>query len=72
MLRTRDVLGRLRRAGYRVSPGYLQYLLREGIVAPPETTFGRALVWEEPDIDRLRWALERRGRGAGRTEGESA
>lgn len=63
MRRTREVIDRLRNEGYAVSPGYVQYLLRERILRPPSERFGGAYVWQEPDIERLRSVLRRRRRG---------
>ncbi|MFO7958725.1 MAG: hypothetical protein R6V05_14760 [Candidatus Brocadiia bacterium] len=65
MHRTREVIDRLRDEGYSVSPGYLQYLLRERILRAPSERFAGAYVWREPDIDRLRSVLKRRERGPG-------
>lgn len=67
MLGTSDILDRLRSQGYRVSVGYLQYLLRERIVPTPEERVGGVLVWEEADIDRLKHTLIRRNRGPAET-----
>jgi hypothetical protein len=63
--RTREVIDRLRDEGYSVSPGYLQYLLRERILRAPSERFGGAYVWREPDIERLRSVLKRRERSPG-------
>ena len=65
MHRTREVIDRLRNEGYSVSPGYLQYLLRERILRAPSERFGGAYVWRELDIERLRSVLKRRERGPG-------
>lgn len=59
---TSDVVTRLNGQGFDVSPGYISYVLREGILHPPERCLGR-LHWAEADIDRLRSLLKRRGRG---------
>jgi len=66
---TTDVLDKLREEGFIVTVGYLNYLLRERIVATPEKRVGGVLLWEEADIDRLKYALQRRGRGPVHTGG---
>jgi hypothetical protein len=65
MHRTSQVIDRLRREGYAVSPGYLQYLLRERILRAPSERFAGAYVWRENDFERLRQVLRRRGRAEG-------
>jgi hypothetical protein len=67
--RTREVIDRLQNEDYAVSPGYLQYLLRERILCPPSERFGGAYIWQESDIERLRSVLRRRGRGGRDTSG---
>ncbi|MEW6359296.1 MAG: hypothetical protein AB1696_23375 [Planctomycetota bacterium] len=42
-----------------LSPGYVEYLLREGHIAPPAKV-GHFRLWTESDIDRLRSFLMRR------------
>jgi len=59
---TSDVVERLRAEGCDVCPSYVTYLTRDGILHPPAKVLGR-LLWTEPDIDRLRSELRRRGRG---------
>lgn len=60
---TADVVRQLRREGFELSFGYLQYLVREGLFGPPQERVGVVFVWSEPDIQRLRSVLVRRGRG---------
>ncbi len=59
---TRTVIADLRREGFDVSWGYVSYLCREGFPVPEQKISG-VLVWEDDDVQRLRWALERRNRG---------
>jgi len=63
MLGTLNVVDDLRREGFCVNLGYVQYLLRERVVPMPEKAPGGALVWEPFHIDRLKAELRRRGRG---------
>ncbi len=62
-LGTSEVVRDLRREDYAVSPSYVNYLIREGILPAPEKCPGGALCWAEADVDRLRSILKRRGRG---------
>ena len=62
-LGTTDVVGKLAAAGYEVGPAYINYLLRERIIAAPAKGAGGLLCWGEADVDRLRYELQRRGRG---------
>jgi len=65
MLGTTDVLDQLREDGFRVSAGYLRFLFRERILAPPLQRVGGVFAWDETDAERLRSLLLRRGRGPG-------
>ncbi len=68
MLGTTAMLDQLRGEGYTVSAGYLQYLLRERTLAPPAARIAGVFIWEPADVDRVRRALRRRGRGPERAE----
>lgn len=59
---TTKVINQLREEGYQISPGYLQYLLRERILSPPKERFLGSYVWGEEDIERLRRVLQHRSR----------
>jgi hypothetical protein len=63
MLSTRDVVESLRREGFDLSIGYLQFLWRERHLLRPDARFGDAFAWTDADVDRLRSVLRRRGRG---------
>ena len=60
---TADVNDALYANGFDVYPGYIQSLIRERVLPPPEKGPGGAFIWSEADIDRLRSILRRRGRG---------
>ncbi len=61
-MRTGAVIATLRQEGFDLTPGYLDYVLRERHLIPPERN-GVGYVWEKADVDRLRSVLRRRGRG---------
>ena len=63
MLGTSQVVDGLRETGFDISHAYVAYLLRERVIAEPERGPGRAFLWCEADIERLRGVLFRRGRG---------
>ena len=66
MRSTAEVVRDLRSRDYRLSgPGYVSFLIREGHLVGPEKKAGTTSLWSETDVDRLRWTLERRGRGPG-------
>ena len=71
MLGTSEMLDKLREEGYRVSMGYLQYLLRERFVEPPTQKIGGNFVWTEQHVEDVRTILERKGRGPSDTGGTS-
>lgn len=58
---TRAVIDTLRTEGFRITPSYLGYLLREHIVPSPEK-FSEVLLWSANDVERLREVLRERGR----------
>ena len=60
---TRDLVDEMREQGYQVTRGYVQALIRERHLPPPEKVPGGAYVWGDGDIYRLRGILRRRGRG---------
>ena len=60
---TSELVDQLRKEGYRVTTGYLQFLLREHPVLKPAGKLGPLYVWEPADIERLKAALVERGRG---------
>lgn len=60
---TAQVVDELRNVGYRVTLGYVFFLIREKHVAAPDQRVGDAYLWEQEDIDRLASQLRRRGRG---------
>ena len=45
-----------------VSASYLAFLVREGIVTPAKARNGRTNVFTADDIERIRWAMDYRGR----------
>jgi DNA-binding transcriptional MerR regulator len=45
-----------------VSESYLAFLVRERIVTPAKARNGRTNVFTPDDIERIRWAMEFRGR----------
>lgn len=60
---TTAVIDRLRSQGYDVSVGYVQWLLRDRIIATPMKGPGGVLLWRPGDVRRLQDELARRGRG---------
>ncbi len=60
---TVQVIDRLKAEGFAVSYAYLQWLLRDRQIPTPPKGFGGRLMWSEPDVQRLRGILIRRGRG---------
>lgn len=60
---TTEVVRQLKRLGYELTPAYVNYLMREGILPQPPKGPGGVLCWGQADIDRLRSILRRRGRG---------
>jgi len=66
---TADVIDGLRDDGYDVTAGYVQYLIRERVLPAPERRVGGVFVWSEPEVQRLRVVLCRRGRAPEREEG---
>jgi hypothetical protein len=69
MVGTAQVLDQLRAEGFEVSHSYLGWLIRDRLFIPPEKAPGGAWVWQPADIERLRQALRRRGRGPERSGG---
>jgi len=61
-MRTREVIVTLRKEGFDVTPGYLDFLFREEHLVKPSKN-GPYLSWQPADADRLRSVLWRRGRG---------
>jgi len=59
---TTAVIDRLRSQGYEVSTGYVQWLLRDRIIATPMKGPGGVLLWRSGDVARLQSELARRGR----------
>jgi DNA-binding transcriptional MerR regulator len=45
-----------------VTPSYLAFLIREGVVRPAKYRNGRTNLFTESDIERVRWAVANRGR----------
>jgi DNA-binding transcriptional MerR regulator len=45
-----------------VSESYLSFLVRSGIVRPAKARNGRTNVFSPHDVERVRWAMEFRGR----------
>ena len=62
MLGTRNVIQRLRREGYDVSCGYVMYVLRDGLMPPPQKGPANVFLWTDIDVARLRRILAKRGR----------
>lgn len=60
---TTNVVDRLRDEGFRVSCGYVQWVLRDRHIAMPAKGPGGCLLWDDADVLRLRGFLYRRGRG---------
>ena len=61
-MRTGEAVLTLRAEGFDLTPGYLDFLIREQHFLPPlQVTAGYA--WELPDLERLRSVLRRRNRG---------
>lgn len=60
---TSAVVDMLRAQGFRVSAGYVQYALRERLIAQPERGAGGCLLWGDGDVARLKSLLYRRARG---------
>jgi hypothetical protein len=62
-LTSSEVVGLLSAQGYRLSSGYLGYLVRENRLLRPETKAGTIFLWLPADIERLRSVLHERDRG---------
>ena len=60
---TTSVVDGLRSQGYDVTVGYVQWLLRDRIIAAPMKGPGGVLLWRPGDVARLQAELVRRGRG---------
>jgi DNA-binding transcriptional MerR regulator len=45
-----------------VSASYVAFLVREGIVTPTKARNGRTNVFTADDVERIRWAMDFRGR----------
>lgn len=60
-LSTEQVICQLEAEGFDVTWGYIQFLMRERHLKPPERV-GRALIWGQQDIERLKILLRKRGR----------
>ena len=67
-MRTGEVVAVMRAEGFELTPGYLDFLIRERHVPPPERNRA-GYIWAKADIDRLRGALRRRGRGPAKRAG---
>ena len=70
MQATSDVVQNLKAEGFSVNCGYVSYVLRERLIARPQKV-GGIWLWDEPDADRLRSLLRRRGRGPVQTHAGS-
>jgi len=60
---TTAVVDRLRGDGFQVNAGYVAWLIRDRWLPAPEKGPGRAMIWTDADVQRLRSILYRRGRG---------
>lgn len=60
---TSEVVATLKAEDYDVTPSYLSYLIRDGLIPSPAKGLAGALCWEDADIARLTSILRRRGRG---------
>lgn len=60
-LSTEQVIRQLEGEGFDVTWGYIQFLMRERHLKPPERV-GRALIWHSQDVERLKILLRKRGR----------
>ena len=60
---TREVIARLRAEGFDLDDSALRYLLRSYRCAPPDRRAGTLFLWSDADVDRLKSALWRTGRG---------
>ena len=67
-----EVIDELRKEGYLVNCSYVQFLLRDRQIPTPPKGPGGCLVWSEPDVQRLRGVLLRRGRGPQEGEHEGS
>ena len=45
-----------------VTESYLNFLVREGLIRPSKHRNGRTNVFSTDDVERIRWALDFRGR----------
>lgn len=66
MRSTTEVVDELRTDGFRVTPGYIAWVLRDRHIPEPEQKLGNAFIWTEADVDRLRSFLRRQGRWSGK------
>jgi len=60
---TSQVIRQARQEDYLVTPTYVGYLIRDGILPALERGPGGAYLWTDADVERLRSILRRRGRG---------
>ncbi len=60
-MRTGEVVEILRKQGFEVTPGYLDFLFRE-LHLPRPPLRGSRLDWRQADVQRLKAVLARRGR----------
>ena len=60
---TTELVARLRAEGFRISIGYLSWLLRDEQVPAPMRGPGGCLLWTHADMEGLRAILRRRNRG---------
>ncbi len=63
MIGTTWVIDALRQEGFEVSPTYVEWLLRERVIAAPQKGPGGVRIWQPQDVERLKSELIRRGRG---------
>ena len=61
-MKTSTVLEMLRREGYDVTGGYLDFLFREHHIERPPME-RRRMIWAPADVNRLKSVLKRRDRG---------
>lgn len=61
MIGTTEMINRLREKGYKITPGYLESLIREGKLSSPAKFAGRR-VWDEKTIQELEIVLVERMR----------
>lgn len=61
-MRTGEVVSAMRAEGFDLTPGYLDFLIRERHLHRPGCD-AAGYVWTDPDVQRLKSILCRRNRG---------